>query len=162
MKLIKILLEQERKLTLNNFVQMVRDDMSAGSAPDEYASDDSIMRQAKYLYSLYLQGASVDDLFEVEQEISEERLKVKDLRFGTHIQRGDHLPTREDSQVKIFSQEYIDRWIQDTGLTGEEEVILNPNAEAWFDRIKIPALTKDSEEFAQQKAQSLKQLGTTN
>ena len=96
-----------------------------------------------------------------EQEISEQGLKVKDLRFGTHIQKGDSLPNRDDSSTKIFNQDYIDQWIQNTNLTGEEEVILDPNAEAWFDRVKIPALTKDSEEFTQQKAQSLKHLGTT-
>jgi hypothetical protein len=43
---------------------MVRDDMMAGAAPDEYPSDERVRKDAKYLYNRYLQGASVDDLFE--------------------------------------------------------------------------------------------------
>lgn len=50
-------------LTYDNFVQMVRDDMMAGAAPDEYPSDERVRKDAKYLYNRYLQGASVDDLF---------------------------------------------------------------------------------------------------
>jgi len=50
-------------LTYDNFVQMVRDDMMAGAAPDEYPSDERVRKDAKYLYNQYLQGASVDDLF---------------------------------------------------------------------------------------------------
>jgi len=55
---------EDKKLTYNNFVQMVRDDMMAGAAPDEYPSDERVRKDAKYLYNRYLQGASVDDLFE--------------------------------------------------------------------------------------------------
>lgn len=50
-------------LTYDNFVQMVRDDMMAGAASDEYPSDERVRKDAKYLYNRYLQGASVDDLF---------------------------------------------------------------------------------------------------
>ena len=42
--------------------------MNAGSAPDEYVSDERIRKDAKYLYNRYLQGASVDDLFEATKE----------------------------------------------------------------------------------------------
>lgn len=52
-----------KDLTYDNFVQMVRDDMMAGAAPDEYPSDERVRKDAKYLYNRYLQGASVDDLF---------------------------------------------------------------------------------------------------
>jgi len=55
---------EDKKLTYNNFVQMVRDDMMAGASPDEYPSDERVRKDAKYLYNRYLQGASVDDLFE--------------------------------------------------------------------------------------------------
>jgi hypothetical protein len=55
---------EDKKLTLNNFVQMVRDDMMAGSSPDDYVSDERVRKDAKYLYNRYLQGASIDDLFE--------------------------------------------------------------------------------------------------
>ena len=57
-------LEEDKKLTYDNFVQMVRDDMMAGSSPDDYVSDERVRKDAKYLYNRYLQGASVDDLFE--------------------------------------------------------------------------------------------------
>ena len=45
---------------------MTRDDMMAGAAPDEYPSDERVRKYAKALYSRYLKGASVDDLFEAE------------------------------------------------------------------------------------------------
>jgi hypothetical protein len=54
---------KEKKLTYNNFIQMVRDDMMAGAAPDEYPSDERVRKDAKYLYNRYLQGASIEDLF---------------------------------------------------------------------------------------------------
>ena len=57
---------EEEKLTYNDFIRMVRDDMMAGAAPDEYPSDERVRKDAKYLYNRYLQGASVDDLFEAE------------------------------------------------------------------------------------------------
>ena len=59
---------EAKKLTYDNFVQMVRDDMMAGAAPDEYPSDERVRKDAKYLYNRYLQGASVDDLFEATKE----------------------------------------------------------------------------------------------
>jgi len=62
------ILNEEKQLTYDNFVQMVRDDMNAGSAPDEYVSDEQIRKDAKHLYNRYLQGASVDDLFEAEYQ----------------------------------------------------------------------------------------------
>ena len=63
-------LNEEKKLTYANFVQMVRDDMMAGAAPDEKPNDKQVASRAKSLYNDYLQGASVDDLFE-EKEIKE-------------------------------------------------------------------------------------------
>ena len=35
-----------KKLTLNDFIQMVRDDMMAGAAPDEYPSDEQLRSSA--------------------------------------------------------------------------------------------------------------------
>jgi len=58
------MLNEEKKLTYNDFIQMVRDDMMAGASPDEYPSDERVRKDAKYYYNRYLQGASVDDLFE--------------------------------------------------------------------------------------------------
>ena len=54
---------EEKKLTYNDFVRMVRDDMMAGAAPDERPSDKQVASRAKAYYNDYLQGASVDDLF---------------------------------------------------------------------------------------------------
>jgi hypothetical protein len=64
--LLRSQLNEDKKLTYNDFVQMTRDDMMAGAAPDEYPSDERVRKDAKYYYNRYLQGASVDDLFEAE------------------------------------------------------------------------------------------------
>ena len=64
--------EKERKLTYDDFVSMVRADMNAGSASDEYVSDERVKRDAKWKYSEYLQGASLDDLFLYEATKEEE------------------------------------------------------------------------------------------
>ena len=61
-------LKEDKKLTYNDFVQMVRDDMMAGSSPDEKPSDEQVRRRAKSYYNDYLQGASVDDLFEATKK----------------------------------------------------------------------------------------------
>jgi len=61
-------LDEEKKLTYNDFVRMVSADMMAGAAPDEYPSDERVRKDAKYLYNRYLQGASVWDLFEAEKK----------------------------------------------------------------------------------------------
>ena len=47
---------------------MVRDDMMAGAAPDEKPNDKQVASRAKSLYNDYLQGASVDDLFEAKKK----------------------------------------------------------------------------------------------
>tara|TARA_B100000497_G_C7671271_1_gene405111 strand:+ start:1184 stop:1999 length:816 start_codon:yes stop_codon:yes gene_type:complete len=57
-------LKEDKKLTLNDFVRMVRDDMMAGSSPDDHISDEQVRKRAKSYYNEYLKGASVDDLFE--------------------------------------------------------------------------------------------------
>ena len=63
------MLNEEKKLTYNDFIRMVRDDMMAGAAPDEYPSDEKVKKTAKAYYNQYLQGASVDDLFEAQFHI---------------------------------------------------------------------------------------------
>jgi len=63
-KVIKEVIPQPpQPLNLNNFVQMVRDDMMAGAAPDEYPTDEKVRTRAKSYYNSYLQGVDVDDLF---------------------------------------------------------------------------------------------------
>jgi hypothetical protein len=61
-------MEENRKLTFNDFVRMVRDDMMAGAAPDEKPSKELVGKRAKAYYNEYLQGASVDDLFETTKK----------------------------------------------------------------------------------------------
>jgi len=63
---------EEKKLTYNDFVQMVRDDMMAGSSPDDYISDEQVKKRAKSYYNEYLKGTSVDDLFEADVPVSED------------------------------------------------------------------------------------------
>lgn len=55
--------KKSKKLTYNDFVQMVRAEMKAGSSIDEYASEKQIERVARWKYDGYLEGISVDDLF---------------------------------------------------------------------------------------------------
>ena len=62
------MINEEKKLTYNDFVRMVRDDMMTGAAPDEKPSDKQVASRAKSLYNDYLQGASVDDLFEAKKK----------------------------------------------------------------------------------------------
>ena len=71
-------LNEDKKLTYNDFVQMTRDDMMDGAAPDEYPSDERVRKYAKALYSRYLKGASVDDLFEAEFKYDKEEVTTTD------------------------------------------------------------------------------------
>jgi hypothetical protein len=52
-----------KKLTYEDFIQMVNADMRAGASPDEHVSAERIRNHAKYLYNLYLLGTNLDDLF---------------------------------------------------------------------------------------------------
>ena len=69
---------EDKKLTYNDFVQMVRDDMRAGAASDENASENQIERVARWKYDDYLKGISVDDLFEASKEEENEFHKELD------------------------------------------------------------------------------------
>ena len=61
-------LTEVEKLTYNDLVQMVRDDMMAGTSPDEKPSEEQVKKKAKAYYNDYLQGTSVDDLFEAKKK----------------------------------------------------------------------------------------------
>ena len=69
------MLNEEKKLNYNDFIQMVRADMMAGASPDEYPSDEQVKNRAKSYYNDYLQGVSVDELFEAE-------FKGKDVKLN--------------------------------------------------------------------------------
>ena len=60
---------EAKKLTYNDFVRMVRDDMNAGSSSDESVSDEQVKKVAKRKYNEYLQGVNIDDLFEYNSGI---------------------------------------------------------------------------------------------
>ena len=60
------MVDEQKNLTYDNFVQMVIDDMKAGGAPDESISIERVRKIAKRKHNEYLKGASVDDLFEAE------------------------------------------------------------------------------------------------
>ena len=66
--LLRSQLDENKKLTYNDFVQMVRDDMMAGASPDEKPSEEQVKKKAKAYYNDYLQGTSVDDLFEAKKK----------------------------------------------------------------------------------------------
>lgn len=68
-------LTEAEKLTYNDFVRMVRDDMMAGSSPDDHISDDQVRKRAKSYYNEYLKGTSVDDLFEAKKKKAKKNTK---------------------------------------------------------------------------------------
>jgi len=69
-------LTESEKLTYNDFVQMVRDDMMAGASPDEKPSEEQVKNKAKAYYNDYLQGTSVDDLFEAKKKAKKNTKKL--------------------------------------------------------------------------------------
>ena len=69
-------LTEAEKLTYNDFVQMVRDDMMAGASPDEKTSEEQVKNKAKAYYNDYLQGTSVDDLFEAKKKAKKNTKKL--------------------------------------------------------------------------------------
>ena len=69
-------LTEAEKLTYNDFVQMVKDDMMAGAAPDERPSIEQVKKKAKAYYNDYLQGVNVDDLFEAKKKAKKNNKKL--------------------------------------------------------------------------------------
>ena len=115
--------EEAKKLTYDNFVQMVRDDMMAGSAPDEYPSDEQVRKDAKYLYNQYLQGASVEDLFEVEEGIFD-RFKKKssseERPMGTGTTMDGGFGFASDESYELLKKIAKEKGAELTGM-GENE-----------------------------------------
>ena len=60
----EVLSNSNKKYTIVNFIQMVRDDMMAGAASDEFPSDKQVLTIAQEKFDKYLDGANIDDLFE--------------------------------------------------------------------------------------------------
>ena len=104
-------LEESKKLTFNDFVRMVRDDMMAGAAPDERPSEELVGKRAKAYYNDYLQGASVDDLFEAtKEEENEFHTKLDKL---VHKTFGPSSDEKEEMDENIAIQMAIAKAIAD-------------------------------------------------
>ena len=93
--------EEERKLTYADFVSMVRADMNAGSASDEYVSDEQVSKEAKWKYNEYLQGASLDDLFLYEATKKEEDEFHKDLDKLVHKTFGHSSGEKKEMKEEV-------------------------------------------------------------
>ena len=117
-------INEEKELTYNDFIQMVRDDMMAGASPDERPSDERVKKDAKWKYNEYLQGTSVDDLFESEnkEEVEEYNLGHNEIaslepegRFWIVSWRGMDGP-----KEKVFTDEDEARAFMNTLEEGKE------------------------------------------
>ena len=60
----EVLSNSNKDYTIVDFIRMVRDDMMAGAAPDEFPSDSQVLSIAKRKFDDYSRGANIDDLFE--------------------------------------------------------------------------------------------------
>ena len=98
--------EEDKKLTYSDFVDMVRADMRAGAASDEYASDERVGKEAKWKYNEYLQGTSLDDLFLYEATKEEENEFHKDLDKLVHKTFGHS--SDEKKKMANEEQEIVD------------------------------------------------------
>ena len=117
-------LDEDKKLTYNDFVRMVRDDMMVGAAPDEYPSDEDderIRKNAKYLYNRYLQGASVDDLFEAtKEEETEFHAKLDKLVHDTFGKRKGELEESSTSEERRIAKRAIRSIAKYRGVSEDE------------------------------------------
>lgn len=106
-------LKEDKKLIYNDFVRMVRDDMMAGSSPDEKPSDEQVKKKAKAYYNNYLQGASVDDLFEVE---SKDPIDTITMDVPLFIRILEY--SREDAQTDMDLHDLAEKAIAGTKQQG--------------------------------------------
>ena len=113
--------------SINDFVRMVKDDMMAGSSPDEMPSDKQVASRAKAYYNDYLQGASVDDLFEATKEEENE--------FHTKLDKLVHktFGHSSDEKKKSIAQELAETIKLGEGVIEEE---LCPKGKAYIKRRK--------------------------
>ena len=97
-------LNEDKKLTYNDFVRMVKADMMAGAAPDERPSEELVKKRAKSLYNDYLKGASVDDLFEAKVEVDDEtefKLNLKHLLDKHVVEQGYSLTKEHETDPNL-------------------------------------------------------------
>ena len=132
---------EEKKLTYNDFVRMVRDDMMAGAAPDEYPSDERVRKDAKYLYNRYLQGASVDDLFEADVPVSEDIPDIIAVDVPLFIRLLEF--AREDAGDDMDLHEVAERAIEAVKMRGvlsmDDYEILVPPKKELDEKMLVPA-----------------------
>ena len=132
---------EEKKLTYNDFFRMVRDDMMAGAAPDEYPSDERVRKDAKYLYNRYLQGASVDDLFEADVPVSEDIPDIIAVDVPLFIRLLEF--AREDAGDDMDLHEVAERAIEAVKMRGvlsmDDYEILVPPKKELDEKMLVPA-----------------------
>jgi len=109
---------------------MVRDDMMVGAAPDEYPSDEQIKNRAKVYYNEYLQGASIDDLFETKSKDSLNEHYVAGGIVG--IGAINQIPSRvkadyEDAFEYFLSQKYSLNEIEEVEEALDSKIANDPN-----------------------------------
>ena len=108
---------EDKKLTYSDFVDMVRADMKAGAASDENASKNQIERVARWKYDDYLKGTSVDDLFEATKGAMN---YFSDLKFN-YQKAFRYLDVEEREEYKrlvkdFFSKLQVDDKVRAVGL----------------------------------------------
>jgi len=108
---------EDKKLTYSDFVDMVRADMKAGAASDENASKNQIERVARWKYDDYLKGTSVDDLFEATKGAMN---YFSDLKYN-YQKAFRYLDVEEREEYKrlvkdFFSKLQVDDKVRAVGL----------------------------------------------
>ena len=120
----KNIISEEKKLTYNDFVRMVRDDMMAGAAPDERPSEELVGKRAKAYYNDYLQGASVDDLFEAtkeeENEFHKELDKLVHKTFGHSSDEKKKMDESSTSEERRIAKRAIRSIAKYRGVSEDE------------------------------------------
>ena len=132
---------EEKKLTYNDFVRMVRDDMMAGSSPDDYISDEQIRKRAKSYYNEYLKGTSVDDLFEADVPVSEDIPDIIAVDVPLFIRLLEY--AREDSENDLDLHDVAERAIEAVKMRGvlsmDDYETLIPSKEELDEKMLVPA-----------------------
>ena len=132
---------EEKKLTYNDFVRMVRDDMMAGSSPDDHISDEQVRKRAKSYYNEYLKGTSVDDLFEADVPVSEDIPDIIAVDVPLFIRLLEF--AREDAGDDMDLHEVAERAIEAVKMRGvlsmdDYETLVPPKKEL-DEKMLVPA-----------------------
>tara|TARA_R110000803_G_C11896897_1_gene311610 strand:+ start:315 stop:593 length:279 start_codon:yes stop_codon:yes gene_type:complete len=90
------------------------------------------------------------------------RLKVKDLKEGLNIFKGDLLPTITDSSISVWSlgHDVLNDWKKNTFISVDMDVIIDRSKD--FNQIFVPSLDIQRKEYCETKARILKGWGTNS